>query len=123
MSAAFDVGASVTLPASANMADDDDAYLVVGIDANGQVAPRTAANQHFVGVTRAPATSSAAGSAIEVVTSGLVTVRSSGAFAASASLVPAAGGKVGTRAAAATDRFFALEAATGADQLIRAVIV
>ena len=122
MSVAFDVGASVTMPASANMDDAEDAYLVVTVSNAGQVTPATAANQAFVGVTRAPATGSAAGSAIEVVTSGLVTVRSSAAVAAGASLVPAAGGKVGSRAANATDRFFALEAATAADQTIQAIL-
>ena len=121
MSVAFDVGAAVSMPASANMDDTEDAYLVV-TTSNGQVVPTTTADDPIVGVTRAPAISPQAGSVIEVVTSGRVTVRSSAAFVAGASLVPAAGGKVASRGALATDRFFALEAATAADQRVQAVL-
>lgn len=110
--------------AAPGLEGDDNAFLLMTLDASsGNVTRATAAGHRVVGVSSAGAVKNAGKTTINVRHYGLVTVRSHAAFAIGDSLVAAAGGKAARKSSAAVnDRLIAKEAATGADQTVLAVL-
>ena len=124
MSVAFGPqNACVSLPAAANLNVEDTAYKVVTINSSGQVV--LGGNAGFIGVARAPSRDAAAGSGIDVQTSGLVTVVTDNAtpITAGQGLDPQANGKVRSGGTAtAADRLIAVEGSDAADTQIMAML-
>jgi len=116
--------ADFTIGAAAGMHTDDAAYILVKVGSDGNVSAATAAADPFVGVTRGPAMTAEAGSAIEVRQSGVVTVRAHATgISAGDSLQPAAQGRVAKKGTAAvTDRLVAIEAGGAVGNTFLAVL-
>ena len=116
--------ADFTIGADGAMNTEGSAYLVVVVNSAGNVEAATSATSPFVGVTRGPAMTAEAGSAIEVRQTGVVTVRAHATgIAAGDSLQPAANGRVAKKGtAAATDRLVAIEAGGAVGNTFLAVL-